>query len=81
MVTIGDYVQAPDTRAAEWVVDGLHGFAESVVSVVPAGFAAYARIFHSARLQPTSWCGRAIPTRGVQAAGWTRPAWLPIVWA
>jgi len=31
-----------------WVVQGLRGFAESVLSVVPDGFPAYVRIFHPA---------------------------------
>src|SRR5262249_28153245 len=33
---------------AAWVVEGLRGFAESVLSLVPEGFGAYARIFHPA---------------------------------
>lgn len=48
MVRIGDYDSAPDAAAASWVVEGLRGFAESVLSLVPAGFEAYARIFHPA---------------------------------
>jgi hypothetical protein len=35
-------------RQADWVVDGIIGFAESVLSLVPAGFDAYGRIFHPA---------------------------------
>jgi hypothetical protein len=35
-----------DVRPAEWVVAGLRGFAESVLSLVPAGFPAYVRVFH-----------------------------------
>ncbi len=45
---IGDYEAAPDATAASWVVAGLRGFAESVLSVVPEGFEAYGRIFHPA---------------------------------
>lgn len=48
MVKIGDYESAPDRAAASWVVDGLRGFADSVVSLVPSGFEAYARVFHPA---------------------------------
>jgi hypothetical protein len=48
MARIGDYQSAPDAAAASWVIEGLRGFAESVLSVVPAGFEAYARIFHPA---------------------------------
>lgn len=37
---------ADDAAPAAWVIDRLRGFAESVVSIVPAGFAAYARVYH-----------------------------------
>jgi hypothetical protein len=37
---------ATDVRPAEWVVAGLRGFGESVLSLVPAGFPAYVRVFH-----------------------------------
>jgi hypothetical protein len=37
---------AVDVRPAEWVVAGLRGFGESVLSLVPAGFPAYVRVFH-----------------------------------
>lgn len=40
------YRTAEDAAAASWVVDGVRGFAESVVSLVPAGFPAYVRVFH-----------------------------------
>jgi len=39
---------AADTGPAEWIVDGLRGFADSVLSLVPAGFPAYVRVFHPA---------------------------------
>jgi hypothetical protein len=39
---------AADSAAAEWVSGGVRGFAESVLSLVPAGFPAYLRIFHPA---------------------------------
>jgi len=39
---------APDPSPADWIVAGLRGFAESVLSLVPAGFEAYVRIFHPA---------------------------------
>jgi hypothetical protein len=35
-------------QAADWIRERLHPFAQDVGSVVPAGFAAYARIFHPA---------------------------------
>ena len=39
---------APNAAPARWVVDGLRGFGEGVSSVVPAGFEAYARVYHPA---------------------------------
>jgi len=39
---------ADDTSAAAWVVAGVRGFAQSVLSLVPAGFEAYVRLFHPA---------------------------------
>jgi len=65
MARIGDYQSAPDAAAASWVVSGLRGFAESVLSLVPAGFEAYGRIFHPAwRWEPT----RRVPWRDVARA-------------
>lgn len=48
---------ASDVGPAEWVIDGLRGFAESVHSFVPEGFAKYARVFHPAYLrgEPVRW--------------------------
>ncbi len=48
MVRIGDYESVPDAVAARWVVEGLRGFAESVLSLVPVGFEAYGRLLHPA---------------------------------
>ena len=48
VVKVGDYESAPDASAASWAVDGLRGFAESVLSIVPAGFEDYCRIFRPA---------------------------------
>jgi hypothetical protein len=48
VVRIGEYARADNASAAAWVTAGVRGFAESVLSVVPAGFAAYGRIFHPA---------------------------------
>jgi hypothetical protein len=39
---------ADGAAAATWITNGLQGFATSVVSIVPAGFPAYARIYHPA---------------------------------
>src|SRR6266550_8097909 len=37
-----------DIAVADWIRDVLHPFARDVGSVIPAGFDAYARIFHPA---------------------------------
>lgn len=42
------YRAAVDARPADWVVASLRGLAESVLSLVPAGFAEYVRVFHPA---------------------------------
>lgn len=39
---------AADAAPADWIFTGLPGFAESVLSLVPAGFPAYVRMFHPA---------------------------------
>ena len=48
MICAGDYQAALGTAAADWIVAGLQEPGESVLSVVPAGFEAYARVFHPA---------------------------------
>jgi hypothetical protein len=48
VIGAGDYQAAPGTAAADWIVAGLQEPGQSVLSVVPAGFEAYARIFHPA---------------------------------
>jgi hypothetical protein len=45
---LGVYRAVGDACAAGWVVAGLRGFAESVLSLVPAGFSEYVRVFHPA---------------------------------
>ena len=42
------YRAAADARPADWVVASLRTFAESVLSVVPAGFEEYVRVFNPA---------------------------------
>jgi hypothetical protein len=42
------YRAVADVRAAGWVVARLRGFGESVLSLVPAGFSGYVRVFHPA---------------------------------
>ena len=41
--------KSDEVEAADWIHGRLHPFAQDVGSVVPVGFAAYARIFHPAR--------------------------------
>jgi hypothetical protein len=41
-------VAADDARAADWLVAGVRNFDHTVGSIVPAGFEAYARVFHPA---------------------------------
>jgi hypothetical protein len=42
------YDAVVDAHAADWVIGGLRGFGESVMSLVPAGFRDYVRVFHPA---------------------------------
>lgn len=51
---------AVDVRPAEWLVAGLRGFGESVLSLVPVGFPVYVRVFHPAYRHVG---GEAIPVR------------------
>jgi len=66
MARIGDYTTAAEASPAAWVAAGLRGFGETVLSVVPVGFAAYARIFHPAErrqgddCKPVSWHAVAV---------------------
>jgi hypothetical protein len=48
VIVLGVYRAVADVRAAGWVIAGLRGFGESVLSVVPAGFSEYVRAFHPA---------------------------------
>jgi hypothetical protein len=67
MARIGQYRTAADAAPAAWVAAGLRGFAASVLSLVPAGFQAYARVFHPAgRRDPDRWT--AVPWRAVAEA-------------
>jgi hypothetical protein len=42
------YEAVVDAHAADWVIEGLRGFGESVLSLVPVGFSDYVRVFHPA---------------------------------
>ena len=52
---------ARDVTAADWIVAGIRGFGASVLSLVPAGFSSYVRVFHPAyrgrgdALSPVRW--------------------------
>jgi hypothetical protein len=63
---------AADATPADWIVAGVHGFGESVLSLVPAGFPAYVRLFHPAYRHATDGlalvCWRTIAeANGTQA--------------
>jgi hypothetical protein len=47
-VLIGELRLASDVSPADWVVAGVRNFEYDVGSLVPTGFAAYARVFHPA---------------------------------
>lgn len=65
-----DAARIPDSAdAAAWVAAGVKGFAESVLSFVPEGFPAYARLFHPAI--PTGY--RHAPP-GTRALSWAEVA-------
>src|SRR5581483_9643633 len=61
-------VAAANAGPAEWLVAALTTFAESVLSLVPSGFAAYVRIFHPALHLPPSRA-RVSPLDGVDRSG------------
>ena len=42
------FTPAESAQPAEWVVERLQGFAVNVLSIIPSGFEAYARVFHPA---------------------------------
>jgi hypothetical protein len=62
-------VERGDPGAADWLLHRLHPFAQDVGSVIPEGFAAYARLFHPARddhgeavqwSRIAAWSGRVV---------------------
>ena len=61
-----DLRPAANVELATWIVERIHPFAQDVGSVVPEGFASYARVFHPAErrssdgtLVPVSWAAIA----------------------
>lgn len=65
---ITDVAEIPaSAEPASWLCDGIHGFYDGVVSLVPDGFPAYARIFH--------------PAATAQGSGEDGVTWAPIALA
>lgn len=57
VVSAGALVVVDDLGPARWLAESLRSFAVDVGSLVPAGFGAYARVFHPAYdgAEPVSW--------------------------
>ncbi len=62
---------AEDASPADWLVESLTTFAESVLSLVPAGFDAHVRVFHRGRHggRPLRWAEIAAEHGRVAHAG------------
>jgi hypothetical protein len=60
-IHIDDLELDADLGAAEWVTERIHDFGTDFGSILPEGFAAYARVFHPA-------------SRGLQAVRWSEIA-------
>lgn len=73
---MGRLAVADGIRSAEWLQRGVRGFAESVLSLVPAGFPAYVRVFHPAFLAgaPVGWAEIAAATGKRAHPGMQLPA-------
>jgi len=48
MAAVGAFVVVDDLSPARWLTESISSFAESVGSLIPATFGAYARVFHPA---------------------------------
>jgi hypothetical protein len=59
---------AADAHPADWVVAGVRGFAESVLSLVPEGFGFYVRLFHPAYRRPAEREPPTVPVRWQEIA-------------
>lgn len=78
-LSVGGLIESTDMRTADWVVSGVRDFDHTVGSLVPAGFAAHARLFHPAyqgqsqRLEEVRWRDVALRNGRVAHAGmeWT----------
>jgi hypothetical protein len=55
--TLGELCLVDDVSSADWIVAGVRDFEHDVGSLLPVGFAAYARVFHPAlrRLDGDDW--------------------------
>lgn len=62
-----DVAPSDEVEAADWIHGRLHTFAQDVGSVVPTGFAAYARIFHPASQPPGDADRRPVEVVGLAA--------------
>jgi hypothetical protein len=67
MVAIGAFVVVDDLRPARWLTESINSFAESVGSLMPATFGAYARVFHPAYEggDSVSWAQIALANRKI----------------
>ena len=80
MAPLTSLTPAIDTSAADWIVGSLRDFAMSVVSLVPAGFPAYVRVFHPAyrgvgsKRTPVRWAEIAAAGEKRAHAGMQLPA-------
>jgi hypothetical protein len=57
-----------DTEPAAWIVAGLQSFGRTVVGLVPAGFAAYVRVFHPAYRRTSDGALTPVPWRAIAEA-------------
>jgi hypothetical protein len=48
MVSVGALVLDDDLRPVGWLTESITSFAKNIGSILPATFAAYARVFHPA---------------------------------
>jgi hypothetical protein len=65
---LGDLHLTTDVSAADWIVAGVRNFEYDVGSLVPVGFAAYARVFHPARRHDADGSWSEVSWRSVAAA-------------
>ncbi len=80
-MAIGHLIPAKQCDESEWVRTGIVGFTESVLSIVPAGYEAYARIFHPAALNgvPVRWRDVAKATNRVDHPAMQWPSIMGVV--